>query len=642
MEEQKKFKRSTIAAIVLILLLVLLIVIVIMAYNYDHKDSTVYDEGFAINDKELASTTGEFEIVKPKKVISDYDSDYYNKVKSDEGVSVNSVYNIENLSAQLEGRVNGISKNSRGTIIVCYTDQNNQVFTVKYEPDGEVSTYEGLYLNENETITVSVEKNQSFDLPADDLIIWEIIDKSNNKHIEIVNNRVKVNDKVEEATTVTVIGRKLDNKIYCTIKFVNEIFDSEVQYIVDNDRIINNDLTNDNSKINDSELNNNNNNSHSSNNTEVDFPQAQLPDGFELEMVKNSINVRFVKKDNGLYKAIIYAIAGSDGHIDNYESHIKVTDAFKYEDELGQDNNSYEEYFNNTDEIVINPGIKTLGYFIFARFINTKAITIPTTIERISPVLFDEANLMQINYNAINAVVDNTYLSFDERDFETGPFEAELITNERCTVNIGNSVEVIPDLLFASSSITELNIGYSVKTIGSRAFMYAYGLDILIIPCNVEKILDYSFYFIEAIDIYFSEGLKYIGEHAFSYAYRTYVYQDYGEDIYYDDLEAYDDIEEEVFSNEPMYERIVIIPETVETVEEYAFEGNDSIKEISFPANLNSFNPNIIEECFEIEKINFNFPMKKIIPNEDRNQIVNWGLYNTTIINFTDQSFQIN
>ena len=128
---------------------------------------------------------------------------------------------------------------------------------------------------------------------------------------------------------------------------------------------------------------------------------------------------------------------------------------------------------------IIPQGTTTIGNFAFNGYLGLTAITIPSSITTIGVDAFNECvNLTTVNYNASNC-----------SDFESSPFFG---CSQLSTVNIGSSVQRIPDeFLHVGDSLlllTSISIPNSVTYIGENAFFNCSGLTSIVIPNSVTTI----------------------------------------------------------------------------------------------------------------------------------------------------------
>lgn len=115
-------------------------------------------------------------------------------------------------------------------------------------------------------------------------------------------------------------------------------------------------------------------------------------------------------------------------------------------------------------------------------------MTIPTTITEIGRASFNScSNLTEVNYNAIDASKSNFY---NGQNKVSPPF---MDSNENLIINIGNDVKILPNHLFMSSNVKQVNIEEGLEKIGKQTFDGCINLTSVTIPTTVTEIGRYSF-----------------------------------------------------------------------------------------------------------------------------------------------------
>lgn len=150
--------------------------------------------------------------------LSALDMEYYQKVSSDSGISITSIYNIAGLSKYLNGKVNGFRYNKNGTTTIFYTTENGS-YTVRIS-QGQTTTYTGIRLEKNETANVKLARGEKITLSFDENteIIWKTeksdilqVDSKTGEVTRIsggtatINGYVKEDDGTETIITTVVI-----------------------------------------------------------------------------------------------------------------------------------------------------------------------------------------------------------------------------------------------------------------------------------------------------------------------------------------------------------------------------------------------------------------------------------------------------
>ena len=572
----KNQKGVTLKALVILFVILLVLVVVSILLIFGTNNKKLEEDVTKIGSDDKDKSTGTVVVKKPT-------NEYYTNTGADQVMYINDVYNIETLSTQVNGMVNGVYRNMKGALIVFYT-QDNVSYTLRSDENGEVHVQEGLYLEENESIVVCTQKGNTFALKTDNSeVTWEVVaNPIVQKLVEVTpENNVIVNDDIQDGVTVTVVGRRPRGNTYCTIKFASEVLKQvkhdDLQEAID---MIKSNVPN---SINES--------------YKEQDPNANVNTEYqEVAMVQDSVMARFTKKSNGKFVCEIYALEGSNGAIDNY------IDNFILTKEFNENDSTYDSYFTNTEEVLIDPGITTLGYKVFAKFTNANRLSIPSTVERISSSLFDNTLLKEIDYDAVKLYIDDSYNpGHNETD---NPFMKNTITDKSCVVNIGNNVTEIPNSLFKSANIKELNIGYNVGVIWDYAFYDISNLDILNIPSNVWEIGSHAFENAQIEKLVLNEGIRNIHEYAFNNCFRL----KYDDEIFaYDNLYKVEDVFDVNYNNPEinLWQKLVL-PDSVEELDKNAFANNKSLLEFTIPESLQLIGVHVFENCDNLEKVYYN------------------------------------
>jgi hypothetical protein len=125
-----------------------------------------------------------------------------------------------------------------------------------------------------------------------------------------------------------------------------------------------------------------------------------------------------------------------------------------------------EEYANgclSLKEVILPNTVTAVGIGAFDECFNLETITIPETVGSIGGSAFSECyGLTTLNYNAANATVGDA--DDNNRRYNNGAFYGMGRNSTGVVVNIGKSVEVLPDYLFKSSDSSSYT-GPNVKKI---------------------------------------------------------------------------------------------------------------------------------------------------------------------------------
>lgn len=376
--------------------------------------------------------------------IASLDTEYYQKVTSDTGVTIDSIYNMAGLARYIKGKINGFNYNKNGTSVVYFTNSNGS-YTVKFDKDGNAKTYKGIYVKKYDTIQISMDKNDTIDLATDDDdIIW--IDVSNE--VPLDNNNFTKND------NGTVIIKGFKNKGKDNEELVGTIIikDSGVQ---GNETVD----TSDESKI------------------------------VQSVSVGSNATAYLVKNDNGKYTL---DIKGS-GKINDSPLTVSVT------------NESNNE---NIEKIVIEDGIKEIGAMNFVNYKNVTEVVLPESIEKIGGCAFiTMTSLETLYYNPKSAVMDTSYQKRDDKNYIVSNFNGTSLRTiilgnnvekigERAfwgTTNLKNVIfsnsisEIEKQAFYCCINVKTIYLGNKITKIGEEAFSSC-SLESITIPENVKSI----------------------------------------------------------------------------------------------------------------------------------------------------------
>jgi len=146
---------------------------------------------------------------------------------------------------------------------------------------------------------------------------------------------------------------------------------------------------------------------------------------------------------------------------------------------------NYNLYINNqlVTNLVVPGAVDTIQAGTFHLCSSIQSVTIPTQIEFIGRYAFLGCNnLSSVTWNAINCDLEGGLVFGDQ-------YGDQSITN----LVLGDSVQVIPDNVFSSFAITNVNLPNSLTSIGEQAFEECINLASITIPSQVTTIGDEAF-----------------------------------------------------------------------------------------------------------------------------------------------------
>lgn len=107
--------------------------------------------------------------------IASLDVEYYQRVTSDMGLTINSIYSIDGLAKYVNGKINGFNYNKKGTTLVYYTNSRGS-YTVKIDEKGQATTYSGIFIQKNEIVSIQMGKGNKVSLNTDMKdTIWAVV-----------------------------------------------------------------------------------------------------------------------------------------------------------------------------------------------------------------------------------------------------------------------------------------------------------------------------------------------------------------------------------------------------------------------------------------------------------------------------------
>lgn len=181
--------------------------------------------------------------------------------------------------------------------------------------------------------------------------------------------------------------------------------------------------------------------------------------------------------------------------------------------------------FKNSDIVAVKlpEQLSTLPDSAFLRSTQLESIEIPESVETITEAAFKECtSLATVDYNAVNAAVKAASGgNYGAMDINNSPFE-KAGGEKGLVVTVGNSVKRIPERLFyqvssSSAGVTDLSFeeDSSCETIGYGAFRNS-SIKELTLPSSLRSIGDYAFWTNRvAEELTLPEGVQSIGGHCF-------------------------------------------------------------------------------------------------------------------------------
>lgn len=169
-------------------------------------------------------------------------------------------------------------------------------------------------------------------------------------------------------------------------------------------------------------------------------------------------------------------------------------------------------YCNNLEEIIIPTSVEVIDVDAFSNCSKLKEINIPSNIVSIGNHAFQACSSLEeitfgntITYLGYNIILgcdnlkvinyDIVKMAKDEYEFGLVPFHMVEEENTEITLNIGPSVEMLPDYIFSfGENITKVNFDVNSKItyIGERAFEFCDKLESIEIPEGVKELGRYA------------------------------------------------------------------------------------------------------------------------------------------------------
>ena len=294
------------------------------------------------------------------------------------------------------------------------------------------------------------------------------------------------------------------------------------------------------------------------------------------------------------------------------------------------------------ENIEIGNSVKTIGNYAFTKCGKLSTVSIPGNVETIGSYAFSNCSVLG-NIEIGSGVKTIGNYAFSDctalKDVEIGSETIGDFAFSDCTalkdVKIGSGVKTIGDFAFNNcSAIVSIAIPSPVETIGNGAFNSCTSLSDITVTESVKKIGDKAFFETKATKVALSEGLEYIGALAFSAdvdreadpIYIPTTLQSVGKDAFLNynchhvnisDLAAWCNIDfENVSANPSAYSGVLylndekienlIIPSTVEIINQYTFSKNNGIKTVTLSEGVRSIGQSAFSDCTNLESVTFN------------------------------------
>lgn len=493
--------------------------------------------------------------------LSALDMEYYQKVSSDSGISITSIYNIAGLSKYLNGKVNGFRYNKNGTTTVFYTTEKGS-YTIKIS-QGQTTTYAGIRLEKYETANVKLARGEKITLSFDENtdIEWKTeksdilqVDSKTGEVTRIssgtatINGYVKGEDGTETIITTVVITdenseiAKDENTENSTSEmnigasgenvkayFVPREDGGKTLIIKGNGELAETiDFTEEDKNsikeiiFSDGTTKITKNFNNLPNLEEVTIPKsvnsistkafADNPKFSILNYNAENCDMNLINERNDTTKIFVYKspFYGSSINQVNIGENVKIIPKGFLTDQkltsLSIPSNVTEigelAFARNSDltELNLEDGIININIRSFSRC-NIKNLIIPKTIQNIGFCAFEyNFNLENLRFNTIN-YISETYV-FDQCKIKNLSFEVD--SNK------------IPDNFLSYAHYSGiLDIPEGITEIGDKAFKYTTYINHVNLPNSLQKIGKEAFYHSAIEEITIPENVEYLGPLAF-------------------------------------------------------------------------------------------------------------------------------
>ena len=551
--------------------------------------------------------------------LSALDMEYYQKVSSDSGISITSIYNIAGLSKYLNGKVNGFNYNKDGVTTIFYTTEKGS-YTVRIS-QGQTTTYTGIRLEKDSisNIKLSVGEKITLSFDEDSEIIWRT-EKSDilqvdaktgevtriSSGIATINGYVKNEDGTEKIITTVIIKDENDQiaKDENTENSTSEINigasgENVKAYFVPREDGCKTLIIKGNGELAETiDFTEEDKNSikeiiFSDGITKITKNFNELPNLEEVTIPK-SVNSIVGKAFADSPKLTILNYNARDCEFESISEENsetgKIVDKYPFWEakiskvNIGEDVESIPNYFlqnqqltdlsipsnvsiigdyafqnnSNLTNLNLEDGIKSIGACSFEKC-DLRDITIPKTIILLCDFAFSKnSNLNNLNFNTFNYASRN------------GVFMNCNIKNIKFPI----AANKIPDNFLTYTTFEEtLEIPDGITSIGRNAFYKSMGIKKIKLPNSLEKIENSAFYDCEMLqEVDLPNNLKEIGDFAFARC---------------------SNLSE------------IKLPDTLEIIGNKAFIGTN-LKEVTIPENVKKMGSAVFTECSNLKTIYYN------------------------------------
>lgn len=264
-------------------------------------------------------------------------------------------------------------------------------------------------------------------------------------------------------------------------------------------------------------------------------------------------------------------------------------------EEIG--NRAFEEA--KIDGVALPDSVKKIGNYAFSGC-GLKEVKLPKKLEYIGDSAFVNNSLTSVSLP--KTITSLGLAAFSNNDlvdvyWDTNAYANSIFSGNRAEsvkLTIGPNVTVVKDI-FNGLKLTELNLSYGIKEIGSYAFnnYSSYMLENVAIPSSVEKIGDSAFSNNKITSITIPNSVTYLGSNAFR--------SNYLESIYFNAINI-KTMGGSVFSGNKSSGCTLIIAEGIKTIPAYAFS-QASLTKITIPSSVTSIGNNAFSSNTKINEI---------------------------------------